>query len=70
MHACRYLVLQHACMRACMHACMHGGIWCLCMHLLRSLVIVIDATDGMRETDFKPDRLTCATQMLEVGFRV
>ncbi|CDJ34691.1 general transcription factor IIH polypeptide 2, putative [Eimeria mitis] len=33
--------------------------------LLRSLVILIDATDGMRETDFKPDRLTCATQMLE-----
>ncbi|KAL8440620.1 hypothetical protein Efla_003288 [Eimeria flavescens] len=33
--------------------------------LLRSLVILIDATDGMRETDFKPDRLTCATQLLE-----
>ncbi|KAL8448606.1 hypothetical protein Emag_003921 [Eimeria magna] len=35
--------------------------------LLRSLVILIDATDGMRETDFKPDRLTCATQLLEAG---
>lgn len=33
--------------------------------LLRSLVILIDATDGMRETDFKPDRLTCATQLIE-----
>ncbi|XP_026192201.1 general transcription factor IIH subunit 2 [Cyclospora cayetanensis] len=33
--------------------------------LLRSLVILIDATDAMRETDFKPDRLTCATQLLE-----
>ncbi|OEH73926.1 general transcription factor iih polypeptide 2 [Cyclospora cayetanensis] len=32
---------------------------------VQSLVILIDATDAMRETDFKPDRLTCATQLLE-----
>ncbi|KAL8273017.1 hypothetical protein Esti_003070 [Eimeria stiedai] len=38
--------------------------------LLRSLVILIDATDGMRETDFKPDRLTCATQLLEACLQI